>query len=128
MTVPGVTTVTTAALAAMLAEQKPIVLDTVANSWGKSLPGAIGLRGVGLGGTFSDRAQERLRRKLEQLTGGDLARPIVVVGWNAERFDGHNLALRLATLGYRQVFWYRGGREAWEVAELHESELAVQDW
>ncbi len=127
-TLPGVTTVTTAALAAMLVEQKPIVLDTVANSWGKSLPGAIGLRRSGLGGTFSDRAQERLRRKLEQLTGGDLARPIVVVGWNAERFDGHNLALRLATLGYRQVFWYRGGREAWEAAELQESELTFQDW
>ena len=124
----GATTLHTPELAAMLAEQQPIVLDTVSNFSGQSLPGAIGLRRAGLGGSFSDRTQDRLRRKMQQLTGGDLARPIVAVGWNAERFDGHNLALRLAALGYTRVFWYRGGREAWEVAGLPESELAIQDW
>jgi hypothetical protein len=36
----------------------------------------------------------------------------------AARWTGYNLALRLITLGYRQVLWYRGGREAWEVAGL----------
>jgi hypothetical protein len=28
------------------------------------------------------------------------------------------LALRLVALGYTNVNWYRGGREAWEVAGL----------
>ena len=55
-------------------------------------------------------------------------KPIVAVGWNSERFDGRNLSLRLAALGYTRVYWYRGGREAWEVAELPETELAVQEW
>jgi hypothetical protein len=36
----------------------------------------------------------------------------VAVGWNSERFDGRNLALRLVALGYKHVDWYRGGREA----------------
>ena len=58
----------------------------------------------------------------------DLSKPIVAVGWNSERFDGRNLALRLVTLGYTQVYWYRGGREAWEVANLPETALPLQKW
>jgi hypothetical protein len=82
----------------------------------------------GVGGSFTDAAQNRLRKKLRELTGGDLSRPIVAVGWNSERFDGCNLALRLVALGYTQVYWYRGGREAWEVNGLPETDLGVQPW
>ena len=32
------------------------------------------------------------------------------------RCAGCNLALELVTLGYPNVFWYRGGVEAWDVA------------
>ncbi|HME27856.1 MAG TPA: hypothetical protein VKI44_42150 [Acetobacteraceae bacterium] len=39
-----------------------------------------------------------------------------------------NLALRLVALGYTQVYWYRGGREAWEVNGLPETKLDVQEW
>jgi rhodanese-related sulfurtransferase len=77
-----------------------------------------------LGGSFTDAAQDHLRNIMRELTTGDLSRPIVAVGWNSERFDGRNLALRLAALGYTQVYWYRGGREAWEVANLPETDLA----
>ncbi|HEY2618981.1 MAG TPA: rhodanese-like domain-containing protein, partial [Acetobacteraceae bacterium] len=66
--------------------------------------------------------------KLHELTGRDLDRPIVAVGWNPERFDGRNLALRLVALGYTRVYWYRGGREAWEVAGLPETQVDVQEW
>jgi hypothetical protein len=30
-------------------------------------------------------------------------------------------------LAYTSVYWYRGGGEAWEVAGLPETDLAVQD-
>ena len=83
---------------------------------------------AGLGGGFTDAAQDHLRGKMRELTSGDLDRPIVAVGWNSERFDGRNLALRLVALGYTQVYWYRGGREAWEVNGLPEGELDVQQW
>jgi len=46
---------------------------------------------------------------------------ILFAGWS-------NLALRLAALGYTRVYWYRGGREAWEVAGFPEAELNVQEW
>lgn len=65
---------------------------------------------------------------MQQLTIGDMSLPIVVVGWNSERFDGYNLALRLVALGYTKVYWYRGGREAWEVNGLPETTLDVQEW
>ena len=48
--------------------------------------------------------------------------PIVTVAWNAERYQSRNLALRLVALGYTNVYWYRGGREAWEVAGLPETD------
>jgi rhodanese-related sulfurtransferase len=88
----------------------------------------VGLKFAGLGGGFTDTAQDHLRSKMQELTSGDLDRPIVAVGWNSERFDGRNLALRLVALGYRQVYWYRGGREAWEVNGLPEGELEVRQW
>jgi TolB-like protein/DNA-binding winged helix-turn-helix (wHTH) protein/rhodanese-related sulfurtransferase len=125
---PGVTTIRTADLMPFLANARPILLDAMTYTWGKSIPGAIGLRHAGLGGSFTDTAQDRLGSKLRELTGGDRNRPIVAVGWNSERFDGRNLALRLVALGYRQVYWYRGGREAWEVAGLPETDVTVQDW
>ncbi len=128
-TAPGATTITTSQLATMLAQQKPLVIDAASpNFWYRSLPGAIGLADSGLGSEMRGAVQERLRRKMAELTGGEPAKPIVAVGWNSERFDGRNLALRLVALGYTKVFWYRGGREAWEVAGQPESDLAAQDW
>jgi tetratricopeptide (TPR) repeat protein len=125
---PGVKTIRTAELARLLAGAQPVIIDTVTYSWGRSIPGAAGLKFAGLGGTFTDAAQERLRGKMRELTDGDLNRPVVAVGWNSERFDGRNLALRLAALGYTQIYWYRGGREAWEVNGLPETDLRMEDW
>ena len=94
----------------------PVVLDGNIGSY--SLRGAIIVPKVALGGSLQDSMQDRLRQLMASLTAGDLSRPIVALGVNAERWAGYNLALRLVALGYRQVFWYRGGREAWEVAGL----------
>jgi adenylate cyclase len=125
----GVKTIRTTDLVPFLATSaRPLVVDTVLYSWNRSIPGAVGLEFAGLGGSFTDRAQERLRSKLQTLTVGDLRRPIVAVGSNSEHFDGRNLALRLAALGYTNVYWYRGGREAWEVNGLPETKLDVQQW
>ena len=96
--------------------------------WGRSIPGAVALRNVGLGDSTTDAIQSRLRLKMQALTRGDPATPIVAMGWNSERFDGRNLALRLTALGYTNVYWYRGGREAWEVAGLPETHIDPQDW
>ncbi len=126
--VPGARTIYTAQLRLFLTEHKPIIIDTMMYWWGRSLPGAIGLKRAGAGGSYSDGAQDRLRQKMQALTNGNLVMPIVAAGFNSERIDGRNLALRLVALGYTNVYWYRGGREAWEVAGLPETEVDVQEW
>jgi adenylate cyclase len=127
-TTPGAQTIRTAELSRFIAEQKPIVIDSLEYFWGRSIPGAVGLKFVGWGSSVADAMQDRLRRKMQELTSGDLNEPIVAVGWNSERFDGRNLALRLVALGYTRVYWYRGGREAWEVNGLPETALAATPW
>jgi adenylate cyclase len=127
-TVPSARTISTQELVALLAQQRPVVIDALTYFWGHSIPGAVGLKNAGCGGSLSGAGQDRFRRAISALTGNDLSKPIVAVGWNSERFDGRNLALRLAALGYRNVYWYRGGREAWEVNGLRETELTATDW
>jgi adenylate cyclase len=127
-TAPGAQTIRTAELSRFIAVRKPIVIDPLDYFWGYSIPGAVGLKFVGWGSSVADGMQDRLRRKMQELTTGDLNKPIVAVGWNAERFDGRNLALRLVALGYTRVYWYRGGREAWEVNCLPQTELAATPW
>jgi adenylate cyclase len=124
--VPGARTVRTAEVAVMLERRRPLVIDTKA--FGKSIPGAVGLSGAGIGGALSDEYQARLKQKMDQLTRGNRTVPIITVGVNAERFEARNLALRLAVLGYTGVYWYRGGREAWEVAGLPTTDVVAQDW
>jgi adenylate cyclase len=126
--VPGATTILTAELQQLIGERKPVVIDPLLYSWGRSIAGAVGLENAGHGGSTSDAMQDRLRKKMQTLTNGDPAKPIVAIGWNSERFDGRNLALRLIALGFTHVYWYRGGREAWEVNGLPETQVDVQHW
>lgn len=128
LTMQGATTIRTPALQTLLAEEHPIVIDPLTYSWGRSIPGAVGLRNAGFGSPYSNSLQDRLRIKMQALTAGNLSAPIVAVGFNSEHFDGHNLARRLVELGYRRVYWYRGGRESWEAAGLPESKIEAQVW
>jgi tetratricopeptide (TPR) repeat protein len=128
-TAPGVTTLSTEQLARMLESEKPLVIDTMSFSWHRSVPEAVGLDFRGnTDGTFDDAIQKRLEPKVRQLTDGNIERPIVAMSFNVSFFDAYNLALRLRHAGYATVYWYRGGREAWEVAGMAETKLDVQDW
>ena len=126
MTVPGAATVRTEDVRRMLADVPLLVLDL--NGTGRSLPGAVVLGHAFTGGSLGDALQDRLRRKLQALTSGDAERPIIVLGWNAERWGSRNVALRLVALGYTRVHWYRGGKEVWEAQGLPEVEADVQEW
>ena len=113
-------------LFAMLSDNEPLMIDTL--ELGRSIPGAICLAYAGSGGSFTDPYQLRLDRKVRELTDGDNERPVVTLSWNAERWDGRNLALRLVALGYTKVHWYRGGREAWEMYGGQTADLPIFDW
>jgi class 3 adenylate cyclase/TolB-like protein/tetratricopeptide (TPR) repeat protein len=127
MSAPGAKTIGTAGLTELIQQRKPLILD-VSYPWGNSISGAVGLWGGGIGGSTSDAFQERMGRVMQLLSRGDKGIPIVTVGWNSERYQGRNLALRLVALGYTEVYWYRGGREAWAAAGLPQSEITLQEW
>jgi len=124
--VPGARTIRTPDLAVLLEQRRPLVLDT--GLPGETVPGAVGLWGAGIGDSLTDEYQERLGRKIRQLTGGDRTTPIVTVGWNAERHQSRNLALRLVALGHTNVLWYRGGRGAWLAAGMASANAVLVDW
>lgn len=126
MTVPGAATVLTDEVRRLIAELQPITLDL--NDTGRSLPGAVVLGHSMAGGNLDDGLQDRLRRLMHSFADGSMARPIITVGWNAERWGARNLALRLVALGYTHVYWYRGGKEVWEARGLPETDADLQDW
>jgi adenylate cyclase len=124
--VPGATTIGTEAFLRAIETERPVLLDVTPT--GQAPPGAVVLRWQPfLGGSLDDEVQQRLRRRMLALTGGDLAQPVVVVGWNAEGWTPHNLVLRLVALGHTDVRWYRGGKEMWEVRGLPEAEAQVEE-
>jgi rhodanese-related sulfurtransferase len=67
--------------------------------------------------------QVRLRNRLHELLGDDLARPVVVYGGEAGAPSGFALASRLVQLGYTNVTWLREGLTGWAGAGL---ELSLQ--
>ena len=83
-----------------------------------SIPGTIWLPAAGQGGSFDDDVQAHLASTISNITGDDLARPIVVYCVDANCWLSYNAALRLDALGYENLHWYRGGIAAWKAANL----------
>ncbi len=76
-----------------------------------NIPGSVWLPEVGRG-TLSAELERYLARGLDEVTGGDRSRPLVVycqsdcwMAWNALR--------RAAALGYRRLYWYAEGVDGW---------------
>ena len=61
-----------------------------------------------------------------EATNGDKQHQIVTFAYCINRWQSRNLALRLIALGYTNVYWYRGGWEAWDAHDLPKAPLAVQ--
>ena len=83
-----------------------------------SIPGSVWLPAAGQGGALDDDFQAHLASTISNITGGDLARPIVVYCLDAKCWLSYNAALRLDALGYETLYWYRGGIAAWKAANL----------
>ncbi|MFK0088696.1 rhodanese-like domain-containing protein [Pseudomonas sp. NPDC090755] len=111
-TIAGGQVIGTAALAQQLATAKPpLVLSSIGGSTG--IPGAINLRYASEGGSFTDATQQRLAQDLERLTEGDKSRALVFYCHHNQCWMSYNSALRAIQLGYKQVYWYRGGIKSW---------------
>ena len=116
--VPGAHTLRTTELKDLLASRRNAVVIDVLDQAGPSVPGAHWLPSGGYAGNFRDAIQQSLASRLAAATGGDKTAPIVTLCHSSMCWLSYNTALRAVALGYQNVYWYRGGREAWTTAGL----------
>ncbi len=115
LTVPGAKTVTTDKLKEMLTlEPKPVIIDALAGQ--TMIEGAQGLgSGVGEQRMFG-KDRSMFPKALETLTGGDKTRPIVFYCRSSSCWHSYNASLHAIEAGYSNVWWYRGGIDAWQAS------------
>jgi PQQ-dependent catabolism-associated CXXCW motif protein len=95
---------------------------------GLAITGAHWLNGAGRGQSLDDVVQARLIQKTDQLSSGNKDTPVVTFCFDSHCWLSYNTALRLVRAGYRNVYWYRGGREAWKAAGLPLTPLNPDNW
>jgi PQQ-dependent catabolism-associated CXXCW motif protein len=87
----------------------------------RTIPGAVWLPGAGA----APLAREGLfYKRIEELTRGDKARPIVTF-CHPDCWGSWNTAKRLVLKGYTRVHWYPDGIEGWQGA--HETAAVMPD-
>jgi len=124
--IEGGTVVDTSELAALIAAQRPVLVDVgpmphkpddiAAEAWvpppHRTLPGSVWLPGAGAG-EFSPALDAWYRGWLMKLTGGDQAKPLVVF-CHPDCWASWNAARRAVLYGYTAVHWYEEGIEGWQ--------------
>ena len=124
---PGAAVVDTPALQTLLEQTPaPVLIDVYRRPWlqGRfiedqphaNLPGSHWLANTGDGDLTPDW-QDYFTRNLQKLTAGDPRQPLVFycrsdcwLSWNAVK--------RAAAMGYKTLYWYRDGLDAWQAANL----------
>lgn len=81
---------------------------------GPTLPNAQNAAPASQAGSFDDQTQQQFGQYLQQVTQGNTGRPLVFYCLNSQCWMSYNAALRAIRMGYTQVYWYRGGIEAWQ--------------
>ena len=113
--IPGAKVVTTKDLIAMLAsDTKPVIVAVYGAQ--KTVAGGTVMDGAG-----EDRLlgldKEKFATALSGLAAGDKSKPIVFYCHESKCWLSYNATLHALELGYTNVFWYRGGRDAWKEAD-----------
>lgn len=117
--VPGAKTIRTVQLTQLLASNKATrLIDARERLFRATISGALSLSDAG--NTMIGASERRMiETSVAQLTGGDKSAPLVVfersVAWG---WSGYHAVLRLREMGYTNIYWYRGGIDAWHDAGL----------
>jgi adenylate cyclase len=124
---PGVSTIRTSELSALLRRREsgasqdvpPLLLWVdCSDCLDIAFPGAIHVPEALRHEPMDDERRRALKTWVNRTLGGNPTRRLIAASWNAERWHARNLAIELVALSYPNVYWYRGGLEAWEVAGL----------
>jgi PQQ-dependent catabolism-associated CXXCW motif protein len=123
----GASIIDTPALQNLLKQTpQPVLIDVYRRQWlqghfiedqpHENLPGSHWLANTGDGDLTPDW-QDYFARNLNTLTAGDHTQPLVFycrsdcwLSWNAVK--------RAASMGYKTLYWYRDGLDAWQAANL----------
>lgn len=84
---------------------------------GPTLPMAQNAVGAAQAGNFQDQTQQQFGQYLQQVTQGNKGVPMVFYCQSTQCWMSYNAALRAINMGYTQVYWYRGGIEAWHAVQ-----------
>ncbi|HEV2302426.1 MAG TPA: rhodanese-like domain-containing protein [Stellaceae bacterium] len=118
-TILGAKTVTTPELWSMvLSGRPPVLVDVIGGNQSMTLPGAPWMPWAGRGSSLEDDVQARLAAELDRLSCGDKSAPIVLFCQSKTCWLSHNASVRAVAMKYRNIYWYRGGRCAWQEAGL----------
>ncbi|MEM1045366.1 MAG: rhodanese-like domain-containing protein [Pseudomonadota bacterium] len=124
--IPGGTMVDADGLAALIAEDPPILIDVyppkgagadpLDGSWRVSeahatIPGSVWLPEVGRG-YLEDDLEDYFLHNLERVTGGDPAARVVFF-CISDCWQAWNAARRAIRWGYRNVHWFPSGTDGW---------------
>jgi PQQ-dependent catabolism-associated CXXCW motif protein len=114
--IPGGHVITTEALVSL--SHSALLIDAWQDRYHPTLPGAIRMWAAGLPGNFHDQVQAGLQQALAMRTNNNPQQRLVFFCAGAQCWESYNAALRALQLGYREVYWYRGGVNAWQAAGL----------
>ena len=115
--IPGGSFVSTAELASVMqAGHKIVLIDVLGGEY--SLPNALMAPGMAQPGNYHDNVQRQTNQWLNQITGGNKQIPLVLYCTNPFCWSSYNASLRAIAAGYKNVYWYRGGIETWNMAGL----------
>ncbi len=118
LTAPGVRRVSTAAMKSMLSSStRPLILDLSPGV--HVIPGAIAIP--------YQNSESGLLARLQQLKP-TVSHDAVVVTMSQGPFGwgSYDAALRLVSLGFHNVYWYRGGEAAWVAAGNTSEDMRLQ--
>jgi PQQ-dependent catabolism-associated CXXCW motif protein len=124
----GAETISTPVLRNMMASSSPPVLvDVLGGKPTTSLPGAVWWPWAGLGSSLRDDTETRLAVALAKATAGDRKKAVVFFCLSKTCWLSYNAAVRAVSVGYTNVYWYRGGRNAWTAAGLPLTPITASD-
>ena len=113
--VPGASVVSTEGLAnAMASGLEMIIIDVLGGEY--ALPGAYMIPEMASAGSYQDRIQQQTGQFLGQVTGQLADYPIILYCSDPQCWLSYNATLRVVAAGYTNVYWYRGGITAWQMA------------
>jgi PQQ-dependent catabolism-associated CXXCW motif protein len=117
-TIPGGRVITSPDLIALYNQSRIWFLPVDALGDAGTLPGAYPAAWAAAPGTLGDAIEQRLGQSLNPVTRGNKDTMLVFFCQSTHCWMSYNAALRAIDLGYRNVWWYRGGIEAWLAAGM----------